>query len=102
MYRKDTWVNAKAMRSQGMSYNEIANALGINKRTAIKLCKRMEIPMPHSQARRCANAQHDLTPFPGSIIQILPMRPARPVAASEAASSGRQALWRAETCKRRP
>jgi transposase InsO family protein len=26
MYRKDTWVNAKAMRSQGMSYNEIANA----------------------------------------------------------------------------
>ncbi len=39
MYGKDTWVNAKAMRAQGMSYNEIANALGINKRTVIKLCK---------------------------------------------------------------
>ena len=23
MYRKDTWANAKAVRSQGMSYNDL-------------------------------------------------------------------------------
>ena len=51
MYRKGTWVNAKAMRTQGMSYNEIANALGINKRTAIKLCKRDGIPTPAPRDR---------------------------------------------------
>lgn len=46
MYGKETWVNAKAMRSRGMSYSEIARALGINKRTAIKLCNQTEIPAP--------------------------------------------------------
>ena len=51
MYRKETWVNAKAMRIQGMSYNEIAHALGINKRTAIKLCKQKEIPTPAPRDR---------------------------------------------------
>ena len=51
MYRKETWVNAKAMRSRGMRYNEIANSLGINKRTAIKLCKREEIPTPAPRER---------------------------------------------------
>ena len=51
MYRKETWVNTKAMRSQGISYNEIARALGINKRTAMKLCNQKEIPAPAPRDR---------------------------------------------------
>jgi len=51
MYGKATWVNAKAMMAQGMSYNEIARALGINKRTAIKLCKQDEMPIPATRDR---------------------------------------------------
>jgi len=51
MYGKETWVNAKAMRSRGMSYSEIAKALGINKRTAIKLCKQEEVPAPKPRER---------------------------------------------------
>ncbi len=51
MYGKETWVNAKAMRSQGMSYDEIARALGINKRTAMKLCSQKEIPIPAPRER---------------------------------------------------
>jgi transposase len=70
MYRKDTWVNAKAMRSQGMSYNEIANALGINKRTAIKLCKRDEIPTPAPRERPSI-----LDPFTEIIDDWLEKRP---------------------------
>ncbi len=51
MYGSDIWVNAKAMRAQGMSYQEIAKALGINKRTAMKLCRREEIPTPAPRER---------------------------------------------------
>lgn len=38
MYGKDVWVNAKAMRAQGMSFVEIGSALGMDRRTAKKLC----------------------------------------------------------------
>ena len=38
MYSKDTWMNAKVMRAQGMSFVEIGAALGIDRRTAKKLC----------------------------------------------------------------
>lgn len=51
MYGKETWVNAKAMRSQGMSYSEIAKALEIERRTAIKLCKLEEIPKSRPRQR---------------------------------------------------
>jgi len=44
MYRKDTWVNARSMRAQGMSYVEIGKTLGIDRRTVKKLCMMEDIP----------------------------------------------------------
>jgi len=34
MYREEWWVNAKALRKQGMSYKNIGLALGMDWRTA--------------------------------------------------------------------
>ena len=51
MYGKDTWVNAKALRAQGMSYVEIGAALGIDRRTAKKLCGMEDIPEPAARER---------------------------------------------------
>ena len=51
MYGKDTWVNARAMRAAGMSYNEIGAAFGIDRRTAKKLCCQEEIPACKARER---------------------------------------------------
>lgn len=51
MYRKDAWVNAKAMRAQGMSYVDIGKALGVDRRTAKKLCMMEELPEPKARER---------------------------------------------------
>lgn len=51
MYGKDTWVNARAMRAPGMSYVEIGSALGIDRRTANKLCLMEDTPEPAARER---------------------------------------------------
>lgn len=51
MYGKETWMNAKAMRAAGMSYLEIGQALGIDRRTAKKLCLQDDLPEPKSRSR---------------------------------------------------
>jgi len=51
MYGKGTWVNARAMRAQGMSYVEIGQALGIDRRTVKKLCMMEDIPEPEARER---------------------------------------------------
>ncbi|MBC7230886.1 MAG: class II aldolase/adducin family protein [Actinobacteria bacterium] len=44
MYREEWWVNARALRKQGMSYKDIGLALGMDWRTAKKLCEAEELP----------------------------------------------------------
>lgn len=51
MYREEWWVNAKALRKQGMSYKNIGLALGMDWRTAKKLCDSCEPPRPRERER---------------------------------------------------
>lgn len=51
MYREEWWVNAKALRKQGMSYKDIGLALGMDWRTAKKLCDSCEPPRPRERER---------------------------------------------------
>lgn len=51
MYGKGTWVNARSMRAQGMSYLEMGKALGVDRRTAKKLCMMEDIPEPKARER---------------------------------------------------
>lgn len=51
MYGKGTWVNARSMRAQGMSYLEIGKILGVDRRTAKKLCGMEELPEPKARER---------------------------------------------------
>lgn len=53
MYRKEWWVNARALRKQGMSYKDIGLALGMDWRTAKKLCESDEPPR-HKARKRCS------------------------------------------------
>lgn len=51
MYREEWWVNARALRKQGMSYKDIGLALGMDWRTAKKLCCSEEMPRPRKRER---------------------------------------------------
>ena len=51
MYREEWWVNARALRKQGMSYKDIGLALGMDWRTAKKLCEAEEMPRPKERER---------------------------------------------------
>jgi len=51
MYREEWWVNARALRKQGMSYKDIGLALGMDWRTAKKLCEAEELPRPRERER---------------------------------------------------
>jgi len=46
MYKEMVWMDAKRMRAQGMSYVEIGERLGIDRRTAKKLCLSEDPPRP--------------------------------------------------------
>lgn len=52
MYKELTWIDAKRMRAQGMSYTEIAERLGIDRRTAKKLCVGEDPPRPGERERK--------------------------------------------------
>ncbi len=52
MYKELTWMDAKRMRAQGMSYVEIAERLGIDRRTAKKLCVSEDPPRPRERERK--------------------------------------------------
>lgn len=51
MYREKTWMDAKRLRAQGMSYMEIGELLGIDRRTAKKLCEEEEPPRARRRER---------------------------------------------------
>lgn len=51
MYRREEWVNAKSLRAQGMSYEEIGRTLGMDWRTAKKLCGTPEPPQARQRER---------------------------------------------------
>ena len=51
MYGREGWMNAKAMRARGMSFSEIGRALGLDRRTAKKLCLAEEPPIPKSREK---------------------------------------------------
>jgi transposase len=70
MYREEWWVNAKAMRKQGMSYKDIGLALGMDWRTAKKLCESEE---PHRPRKRERSSKLDK--FKPLIDTWLEMRP---------------------------
>ncbi len=52
MYKELTWMDAKRLRAQGMSYVEIAERLGIDRRTAKKLCVSEDPPRPGRRERK--------------------------------------------------
>jgi len=70
MYREEWWVNARALRKQGMSYKDIGLALGMDWRTAKKLCEQDEPPRPRERER-----SSKLDPFKPLIDAWLDMRP---------------------------
>ena len=70
MYGKDTWVNARSMRAQGMSYVEIGKTLGIDRRTVKKLCMMEELPEPKARERSSI-----IDPFSAVIDAWLEKRP---------------------------
>ncbi len=70
MYREEWWVNARALRKQGMSYKDIGLALGMDWRTAKKLCEQDEPPRPKERER-----SSKLDPFKPLIDAWLDMRP---------------------------
>lgn len=51
MYKETTWMEAKRLRAQGMSYQEIGQILGIDRRTAKKLTEDKEPPEPARRDR---------------------------------------------------
>lgn len=51
MYREKTWMDAKRLRAQGMSYVEIGELLGIDRRTAKRLCEEEEPPRAKGRER---------------------------------------------------
>lgn len=51
MYQKEWWMNARALRKQGMSYKDIGKTLGMDWRTAKKLCEAEEPPRPQARER---------------------------------------------------
>jgi len=51
MYREKTWMDAKSLRAQGMSYVEIGELLGIDRRTAKRLCEEEEPPQAKGRER---------------------------------------------------
>jgi len=51
MYKEMVWMDAKRMRAQGMSYVEIGERLGIDRRTAKKLCLSEDPPRPRRRQR---------------------------------------------------
>jgi transposase len=70
MYGERIWMDAKRLRAQGMSYVEIGELLGIDRRTAKKLCEEKEPP----RARRRGRSSK-LDPFKMIIDSWLEMRP---------------------------
>lgn len=51
MYREEWWVSTRSLRKQGMSYKDIGLALGMDWRTAKKLCEAEEPPRPKERER---------------------------------------------------
>jgi len=51
MYQKEFWMNARALRKQKMSYKDIGTTLGMDWRTAKKLCESEEPPRPQARER---------------------------------------------------
>jgi len=70
MYRGEYWVNAKAMRKQGMSYKDIGLTLDMDWSTAKKLCESQGMPRPKKRER-----SSKLDPFKPLIDAWLDMRP---------------------------
>ena len=66
-------MDAKALRTQGMSYEEIGRALGMDWRTAKKLCSESEPPMPQTRER-----SPKLDPFRPVLDAWLEKRPVLP------------------------
>jgi transposase len=50
-YRGEWWVSTRSLRKQGMSYKDIGLALGIDWRTAKKLCEAEEPPRPKEREK---------------------------------------------------
>ena len=70
MYRGEHWVNARAMRKQGMSYKDIGLTLDMDWSTAKKLCESQGMPRPKKRER-----SSKLDPFKPLIDAWLDMRP---------------------------
>ena len=70
MYQKEWWMNARALRKQGMSYKDIGKTLGMDWRTAKKLCESEE--PPRAQAR---DRSSKLDEYKALIDAWLEMRP---------------------------
>lgn len=70
MYREEWWVNTRALRKQGMSYKDIGLALGMDWRTAKKLCESDEPPRHKERERSSKLDGYKLNrpDFPGGSI----------------------------------
>lgn len=70
MYRKKDWMDVKSLRAQGMSYMEIGMLLGMDRRTAKKLCEMEEVPGP--QVRKRTSKADDYEEIIGAWLEARP------------------------------